>query len=65
MPTKIPPDGRATVSVDVTNTGERPGDAVIQLYIRDEVSRTRPVMELNGFRRITLRARRASRHRDH
>jgi beta-glucosidase len=54
-PAKIPPEGRATVSVDVTNTGGRPGDEVIQLYIRDEVSRaTRPVMELKGFRRITL-----------
>ena len=54
-PARIPPDGRATVSVEVTNTGERAGDEVVQLYIRDEVSRaTRPVMELKGFRRITL-----------
>jgi beta-glucosidase len=54
-PEWIPPDGRATVSVDVTNTGQRAGDEVVQLYIRDEVSRaTRPVMELKGFRRITL-----------
>jgi beta-glucosidase len=54
-PTRIAPDGRATVSVDVTNTGPRAGDEVVQLYIRAEVSRvTRPVMELKGFRRITL-----------
>jgi beta-glucosidase len=54
-PTRIPPDGRATVSIDVTNTGKRAGDEVVQLYIRAEVSRaTRPVMELKGFRRITL-----------
>lgn len=54
-PASIPPDGRATVSVEVTNTGNRAGDEVVQLYIRDEVSRaTRPVMELKGFRRITL-----------
>ena len=53
-PARIPPDGRATVSVEVTNTGERAGDEVVQLYIRDEVSRaTRPVMELKGFQRIT------------
>ena len=39
----------------MTNTGERAGDEVVQLYIRAEVSRaTRPVMELKGFRRITL-----------
>ena len=35
--------------------GSRAGDEVVQLYIRAEVSRaTRPVMELKGFRRITL-----------
>ena len=54
-PARIPPDGRATASVEVTNTGARAGDEVVQLYIRAEVSRvTRPVMELKGFRRITL-----------
>jgi beta-glucosidase len=54
-PARIPPDGRAIASVEVTNTGERAGDEVVQLYIRAEVSRaTRPVMELKGFRRITL-----------
>jgi beta-glucosidase len=54
-PARIPPDGRTTVSVEVTNTGTRAGDEVVQLYIRAEVSRaTRPVMELKGFRRVTL-----------
>jgi beta-glucosidase len=54
-PKKIPPDGRATVSVEVTNTGTRAGDEIVQIYIRAEVSRaTRPVMELKGFRRVTL-----------
>jgi beta-glucosidase len=54
-PARIPPDGRATASVEVTNTGTRAGDEVVQLYLRAEVSRvTRPVMELKGFRRITL-----------
>jgi beta-glucosidase len=43
------------VLVDVTNTGPRPGDEVVQLYIRDLVSSvTRPVKELKGFQRITL-----------
>jgi beta-glucosidase len=52
---RIPPDGRTTASVEVTNTGKRAGDEVVQLYIRAEVSRaTRPVMELKGFRRVTL-----------
>jgi beta-glucosidase len=54
-PARIAPDGRAKVSVDVTNTGKRAGDEVVQLYICAEVSRaTRPVMELKGFRRISL-----------
>lgn len=54
-PARIPPDGRATVSVEVTNTGARTGDEVVQLYVRAEVSQaTRPVMELKGFRRVTL-----------
>jgi beta-glucosidase len=48
-------DGKTRVLVDVTNTGERPGDEVVQLYIRDLVSSTtRPVKELKGFQRITL-----------
>jgi beta-glucosidase len=53
----IRPDGRLTASVDVENTGRRAGDEVVQLYVRDTAaSRTRPVRELKGFERITLRA---------
>ena len=45
----------ARVAVDVTNTGTRAGDEVVQLYIRDVFSSvTRPVKELKGFRRVTL-----------
>lgn len=51
----IPTDGTVSVSVDVTNTGDRAGDEVVQLYIRDLVSSvTRPVKELRGFQRVTL-----------
>jgi beta-glucosidase len=47
--------GSTRVRVDVTNTGTRRGDEVVQLYIRDVVSSvTRPVKELKAFRRITL-----------
>jgi beta-glucosidase len=54
-PEKIGPAGRATVTVDVTNTGPRPGDEVVQLYIRDRVaSVTQPVKQLRGFERVTL-----------
>jgi beta-glucosidase len=45
----------ARLSVDVVNPGDRAGDEVVQLYIRDLVSSvTRPVKELKGFERITL-----------
>jgi beta-glucosidase len=45
------------VTVDVTNSGTRAGDEVVQLYVRDDVaSVTRPVKMLRGFERITLRA---------
>lgn len=44
-----------TVSVDLTNSGDRTGDEVVQLYLRDPVrSVTPPVMELKGFERVTL-----------
>ncbi|MDJ0755294.1 MAG: glycoside hydrolase family 3 N-terminal domain-containing protein [Ardenticatenaceae bacterium] len=43
------------VNVDVTNTGRRAGEEVVQLYIRDELaSVTRPVKELKGFARVAL-----------
>jgi beta-glucosidase len=45
------------VSVDVTNSGSRDGQEVVQLYIRDLVgSVTRPVKELKGFSKIMLKA---------
>jgi beta-glucosidase len=44
-----------SISVDVENVGERSGDEVVQLYVRDEeASVTRPVKELRGFRRLRL-----------
>jgi beta-glucosidase len=44
------------VTVEVENTGARPGDEVVQLYIHQlTASVTRPVKELKGFQRVTLR----------
>jgi beta-glucosidase len=43
------------VAVDVTNTGDRAGTAVAQLYLRDPVAQiTRPVQELRGAERVRL-----------
>ena len=56
-PAQIGPAGQTKVSVTVTNTGKRPGDEVVQLYIHDLVSSvTRPIMELKDFKRISLAA---------
>jgi len=53
---QIPATGKVTVSVDVTNTGKLAGDEVVQLYVHDiEASVKRPVKELRGFERITLK----------
>ena len=47
--------GEVTITVDVENIGDRAGDEVVQLYLRDvEASVARPVLELRGFRRVTL-----------
>jgi len=46
----------AEVSVDVMNVGKREGDEVVQMYLhQDATSLKRPVMELKGFKRVTLK----------
>ena len=48
--------GKITASVNVTNTGAVEGTEVVQFYIRDMVgSISRPVQELKGFERISLK----------
>ena len=50
-------DGEFAASVEVRNVGDRAGDEVVQLYVRDEeASVTRPVKELRGFKRVRLAA---------
>jgi beta-glucosidase len=52
---RVSPNGKLTASVDVANTGPRPGDEVVQLYIHDPVaSISQPVRRLRGFERVTL-----------
>ena len=48
-------EGTLTLSIDITNTGKRKGDEVVQLYIQHLYSIVvRPVKELKAFQRITL-----------
>ena len=48
-------DGTVTVSVEVTNTGDREGQEVVQLYVGDRKSSLpRPLKELKGFSKISL-----------
>jgi beta-glucosidase len=48
---------RLEVSLEVTNAGDRDGDEVVQLYVRDvESSRPMPRKQLRGFHRISLKA---------
>jgi len=47
--------GTVQVSVDVTNTGARAGDEVVQLYTHQRTSRDKePLKQLHGFQRVTL-----------
>ncbi len=61
-PPEIAPDGSITASCEITNTGEREGSEVAQLYVRDLVgSMVRPVRELKAFEKITLAPAKAAR----
>jgi beta-glucosidase len=47
--------GSTTVRCTIRNTGNRAGDEVVQLYVRDLLATTaRPVMQLEGFQRVHL-----------
>jgi beta-glucosidase len=51
----LPWDGSIRVSARITNTSDRAGEEVAQLYVHDRVaSLTRPVRELKGFRKVAL-----------
>jgi beta-glucosidase len=59
---RVAPDGAVEVSVTVTNTGDRAGTEIVQLYVRDRyASLARPVLELAGVRRVDLAAGAAAR----
>jgi beta-glucosidase len=52
-PRRVPVNARLAIHVEVTNTGGRDGDEVVQLYVRyRESSVPRPNLELRGFQRV-------------
>ncbi len=52
---KVGPDGRVEVKVDVTNSGKRVGEEVVQLYVGFSRSKVeRPVKLLRGFDKVLL-----------
>jgi beta-glucosidase len=60
--TEWPIGERLTISCAVTNTGDRAGDEVVQLYLTDVVGVVvRPIIELKGFRRVHLKPGESSR----
>ena len=50
-------EGRTVVSAQVRNTGKRDGVETVQMYVREKVCRegARPVKELRGFRKVSLK----------
>ena len=52
---EIARDGSVEIEVEVTNTGERGGDEIVQLYVRRPESKiARPLKALRGFQRVHL-----------
>lgn len=51
------PDESLEICVEIQNTGKAEGTEIVQLYLRDcYASKTRPVMELGGFARVSLKS---------
>src|SRR5690606_434959 len=56
-PDTVEMDGSVTVTARVRNVGDRDGEEVVQVYLRDvEASLTRPVSELKAFARVGVPA---------
>lgn len=56
---KITPNDKVTVSVDVKNSGYVDGDEIVQIYVKtpeSSVSLQRPIKRLKGFKRVTIPA---------
>ncbi|PNV59431.1 glycosyl hydrolase [Clostridium sp. chh4-2] len=52
---ELSPEDTVTVSVDITNTGDRAGKEIVQLYVSDKTGAAiRPIQELKNFAAVTL-----------
>jgi beta-glucosidase len=51
---QIAGDGQVTVQAEIKNTGQRPGDEVVQLYVH-QAGEKRPKEQLAGYTRINLK----------
>ncbi|WP_458780424.1 beta-xylosidase/alpha-l-arabinosidase [Arthrobacter sp. D3-16] len=61
-PSTVAVDGAANASITVTNTGDRAGVELVQLYLHDPVaSVVRPVQKLVGYARVPLEAKASAR----
>ena len=49
-------NGQLMIDLDLTNTGRRPGEEVVQLYVKHlESKEARPIKELKGFKRVAVK----------
>lgn len=55
---EITPYDRITITTDVTNSGKRDGDEIVQIYLQtaDATAKGRPLKQLKGFKRVTIPA---------
>jgi beta-glucosidase len=53
-PGDLGPNGQETVTADVTNTGQRAGADVVQLYLSEPASAGEPPKQLKGFQKVQL-----------
>lgn len=55
-PSVIQEGDKLTITAEITNVGNRDGEEIVQLYVRDlQASVTRPVKELKGFQKVSLK----------
>ena len=49
-------NGSVTITIPVTNTGDRDGTEIVQVYVKSLDNPAAPIKGLQGFQRVTLKA---------